>query len=233
VTAAVASPGNAPLTVPYITQWSEERVSSVPVVHRRRGIAYAEERPGDRDEHGVLWIRESSRPHQGRPLFGKIHSRRQLRAITRMLCQVCGGRADRNGDGILWLVCEDPQRPDTWPDQLLISDPPVCADCAAKAVLLCPRLRRHYTALRVSAFKLLGVSGLLYLAGGRNLVTDAGVAYDDPRVRWVKASQLIVRLDEFSITDLDTGSENVASNLSAATPPSTPEPRRELPPAGQ
>jgi hypothetical protein len=221
VTAAVASPGNGPLTVPYITQWSEERISSVPVVHRRRGIAYADERQGDRDEHGVLWIRESSRPHQGRPLFGKLHSRRQRKAMTRLLCQVCGGRADRNGDGILWLVCEDPQRPDTWPDQLLISDPPVCAGCAAKAVLLCPRLRRHYTALRVSAFKLLGVSGLLYLPGGRNLVIGAGVAYDDPRVRWVKASQLIVRLDEFTITDLDTGSENAASHLSAATPPGT------------
>lgn len=224
MTAVLASPGSAPVTVPYITQWSEERISSVPVVHRSRGIAYADERPGDRDEHGVLWIRESSRPHKGRPLFGKIHSRRQLRALTRMLCQVCGGRADRNSDGILWLVCEDPQRPDTWPDQLLISDPPVCAGCAPRAVLMCPRLRRHYTALRVSAFELLGVSGLLYLPGCRNLVAPAGVAYDDPRVRWVKASQLIVRLDEFTVTDLDTESENVTSSPSAATRPSTAEP---------
>jgi hypothetical protein len=65
VTAAASVVSGAPITVPYITQWSEEQTSSVPVVHRRRGIAYADERPGDRDEHGVLWIRESSRPRQG------------------------------------------------------------------------------------------------------------------------------------------------------------------------
>jgi hypothetical protein len=201
--------------VPYITLWSGEDFTPVRVVQRRRGIAYADERPGDRDEHGVLWARVSSRPGQGRPLFGKLHARRQLKAFTKLLCQVCGRRADRNSDGLLWLVGEDPERPETWPDPLLISDPPVCCGCAPLAVRLCPRLRRQYTALRVSAFDLIGVSGFLYQRGIPEPVTAAGVGYDDPRVRWVRAGQLIVSLRDFTITDLNAEAGNLAISRAA------------------
>ena len=203
MTAAVAHPDGTPVTVPYITQWSAEQMSSMPVVPTRRGIAYPNERPGDRDTHGVLWTRVGSLPGQGRPEYGKVHARRQRRAMTQLLCQVCGQRAHRNGEGILWLVCEDPGSPETWPDPLLISDPPVCTRCAPRAVRLCPSLRRQYTALRVSAYDLVGVRGFLYLPGHTDPV---GVAYDDPRIRWVKAGQLITRLRDFTITHLDTAS---------------------------
>ncbi len=100
--------------------------------------------------------------------------------------------------------------PGTGPDPLLISDPPVCAGCAAKAVLLCPRLRRQHTALRVSAFDLIGVSGFLYQRGIAKPVSAAGVGYDDPRVRWVRAGQLIVSLRDFTVTDLGTETRNLA-----------------------
>jgi hypothetical protein len=114
VTVAAAGAGGAPVTVPYITQWSAEDFSPVWLVQRRRGIAYADERPGDRDKHGVLWARVSSLPGQGRPPYGKLHARRQRKAITKLLCLICGRKADRNRDGLLWLVGEDPdggQRP--------------------------------------------------------------------------------------------------------------------------
>lgn len=138
-------------------------------------------------------------------MFGKIHSRRQRRAMTRSLCQVCGQRADRNGDGILWLVCEDPQRPESWPDRLLVGDPPVCAGCAVAAVRLCPRLRRHHTALRVSSHDLAGVWGAIYMPGYAKPVTVNGVAFDDPLIHWVKAANLIVHLRDYTITDLAQG----------------------------
>jgi hypothetical protein len=203
LTAAASVAGGAPITVPYITQWSGEQTSRVSVVQRRRGIAYSDERPGDRDEHGVLWIRESSQPGQGRPLFGKIHSRRQRKAMTKLLCQVCGQRADRNDDGVLWLICEDSQRPETWPDELSVGDPPVCARCAAMAVRLCPRLRRQYTALRVSSHDVVGVWGAIYLPGHTRPVTVNGVAFDDPLIRWVKAANLIAHLRNFTVVELD------------------------------
>jgi hypothetical protein len=34
-------------------------------------------------------------------------------------------------------------------------------------------------------------------------VDAAGVAFDDPRIGWVKAGQLIMRLREFSVTELN------------------------------
>jgi hypothetical protein len=202
VTAAVFLPGAASMTVPYITRWSAERDLNMPVVQGRRRIAYADERPSDRDDHDVLWTRVSSLPGQGRPEWGSVHARRQRKAMTRLLCQVCGQRPDRNGDGILWLVGEDPARPDTWPDELLTAHPPVCIGCAAKSVRLCTHLRRQYAALRVSAFELVGVRGALYIPGISRPVTVTGVAFDDPRVRWIRAGQLLAHLRDFTITRL-------------------------------
>jgi hypothetical protein len=198
-----------PPWVPYITQWSHEQTSDVPVLYRRRGIAYPDERPRDRDDHGVLWTRVSSKPGQGRPQFGKVHARRQRRAMTKLLCQVCGQPADRNNDGILWLIGEDPRRPGTWPDPLYTVHPPVCAECAVRSVRTCPHLRRQCTALRVSAFDLTGVRGVLYAQGFPGIGAIVGVAYDDPRIRWVRAGQLIVHLRDYTITNPDTASGNV------------------------
>jgi hypothetical protein len=132
-----------------------------------------------------------------------VHARRQRRAMTKLLCQVCGQPAGRTADGVLWLVGEDPDRPETWPVPLLTAHPPVCAGCAVRSVGACPHLRRQYTALHVRAFDLTGVRGALYVPGHQSPVAVAGVAFDDPRIRWVRAGQLIVRLREFSITEVE------------------------------
>jgi hypothetical protein len=197
-------PATSVVTVPYITQWSAERTSRMRVTQDGRGIGYVDELPGDRDSHGVLWTRVASLPGRGRPEFGRVHARRQRRAMTRLLCQVCGQPADRGADGVLWLIGEDPHRPGTWPVPLLTTHPPVCAECAVGSVQACPHLRRQHVALRVRAFDLAGVRGALYRPGfpAPVAVTVAGVAFDDPRVSWVKAGQLIVRLRDFSVTEL-------------------------------
>jgi hypothetical protein len=129
--------------------------------------------------------------------------------MTRLLCQVCGGAADRTAAGILWLLGEDPADPGSWPDPLLTTHPPVCAPCAVKAARACPHLRGQHAVLRVRAFELAGVRGALYLPGWSGpVVTDvAGIGFDDPRIAWVKAGQLIVRLRRFSVIELDTGEE--------------------------
>jgi hypothetical protein len=191
--------------VPYITRWSEERTCKVPVVQRHGGIAYPHERPGDRDKHGVLWSRVTSQPGRGRPQLGQMHSRRQRKAMTRLLCQVCGHLANRTTDGVLWLIGEDPRRPETWPDPLITAHPPVCTGCAARAVQACPHLRRRFTALRVRSFRPVAVRGALYEPRHPAPVRVAavGVYLDDPRARWVTAGQLIVRLSDFSVTTLD------------------------------
>lgn len=188
--------------VPYITKWSAEQGSGMRVIRRRRGIGYADERPRDRDERGVLWTRVPSLPGQGRPEFGRVHARRQRRAMTRLLCQVCGGPAGRDDRGVLWLIGEDPGDLASWPDPLLTLHPPVCAPCAGRSVRICPHLRAGYAVLRVRAFDLAGVRGALYRPGNPDPVAvDAvGVAFDDPLIRWVKAGQLIMRLQDFTVT---------------------------------
>jgi hypothetical protein len=191
--------------VPYITRWTDEQSPQVCVVERSGGIGYADELPWDRDEIGVLWTRVRWRPGRGRPQFGQVHATRQRRAMTRLLCQVCGQPADRDADGLLWLVGEDPGDPGSWPVPLLTAHPPVCAECAVQAVQACPHLRARYAALRVREFEVAGVRGALYQPGwsGPAVVGVAGVAFDDPRIGWVKAGQLIVRLREFSVTTLN------------------------------
>jgi hypothetical protein len=189
--------------VPYITKWSGEQALPVRVVRTGAGIAYADEVPWDRDERGVLWTRTAWRPGRGRPEFGRVHTTRQRRAMTRLLCQVCGGPADRTSGGVLWLLGEDPADPGSWPDPLLTGHPPVCAPCAVRAVRACPHLRGQYAVLRVRASEPAGVRGALYQPGWPGPVV-AGIGFGDPRISWVKAGQFITRLHEFSVTDVES-----------------------------
>ncbi|MDT0309276.1 hypothetical protein RM780_20260 [Streptomyces sp. DSM 44917] len=191
--------------MPYITRWSEERSLDALVVPRHGGgIGYADEQVHDRDGNGILWGRVSHRPGKGRPEFGKVHGPRQRRAMRRALCQICAGPADRNRQGVLWLLGEDGNDPETWPTDVLTCHPPVCLPCATKSVGACPHLREGYVALRVRRFAPAGVRGVLYRpALPLPVMSEAvGVALDDPMVRWVRAGQLIVRLAAFSVVDL-------------------------------
>ncbi|WP_328916742.1 MULTISPECIES: hypothetical protein [unclassified Streptomyces] len=194
--------------VPYIAQWSGEVRPGPRVVARRRGagIGYADEKPYDRDSDSVLWARVPSMPGRGRPEYGQVHALRQRRAMGELLCQVCGGPADRDGDGVLWLLGEDPADPASWPSDLLTTHPPLCVPCAAASVRACPHLRGQYAVLRVRRFALAGVRGVLYAPGRPEPLTvdTVGVAFDDPRIAWVRAGQLIMRLHDFTLTTLDS-----------------------------
>ena len=125
--------------------------------------------------------------------------------MLRLLCQVCGGPADRNADGVLWLIGEHQSESASWPVPLLTTHPPVCAACAVRSVGVCPHLRRQYGALRVRDFEVVGVRGALYRPARPHPVKVAamGVALDDPRIRWIRAGQLIVGLRDFSLISLD------------------------------
>jgi hypothetical protein len=196
-----------PDLVPYITQWSAEKSRAAPRVVVRRdglGIGYAGERPYDRDGRGVLWNRVPSVPGKGRPEFGKVHDWRQVQAMERLLCQVCGRDADRNADGVLWLLGEDPNTPGSWPVPLTTTHPPLCISCAMQSIRLCPHLRKRYAALRVRAFDLWGIHGALYRQGasGPVAVETGVVAFGEPLINWMRAGQLVMCLREFTIIDL-------------------------------
>jgi hypothetical protein len=192
--------------VPYITSWSGEHRSNVRVILRGRfGIGYADETLLDRDDRDVLWTRTPSRPSHGRPEYRKVHPLRQRRAMRRLLCQVCAQPADRNEQGVLWLLRDHREDWPDWPEGMGNTYPPVCLSCAWLSVRMCPALRRGYVAVRARRFPMTGVYGLRYRAAGPDpvLVGDAVVGYGDPAIRWTRAAQQIRTLHECTIVTLD------------------------------
>ncbi|KOV88305.1 hypothetical protein [Nocardia sp. NRRL S-836] len=183
--------------VPYVTAWTGERRVPYRLVARPGiGIGYTDEVMGDRDARGVLWMRAAVRHGAGRPEFGQVHPLRQRRAMRRLLCQVCAGPADRNGDGVLWLLRDHGNDWADWPEGMATVDPPVCVPCVAITLRLCPAMRRGAVAFRVREFRVAGVRGALYRGGTSTPGTAeaANLAFDDPDVRWLVASALVREL---------------------------------------
>lgn len=193
--------------VPYIAAWSGEEDPSTCIVGRRlsSGIGFADERVSDRDERGVLWSRATSLPGEGRPLYGQVHSARQRRAMRRLLCQVCAKPADRNEQGVLWLLTDHREDWPGWPENMANSYPPMCLPCARLSIHACPTLRRGYVAVRTRRAPLSGVYGVRYIPAHPLPVPADGVVvgYDDPAILWVCAVQQVRSLQGCTIVTLD------------------------------
>lgn len=190
---------------PFVTAWSEEIEPTAPmVVVPGRGIAYADENVSDRDRRGVLWLRCLSRPGEGRPQFGKVHPLRQRRAMLRLLCQVCGGPADRTEDGVLWLLPDHRDDWADWPNRMGVTEPPICLDCVELSVRLCPPLRRGAVAFRACRYPVAGVHGVLYSGGSdpKPMEIDT-VPMTSPQVRWIQAMSLARQLGDCQLIETD------------------------------
>ncbi|WP_328890203.1 hypothetical protein [Streptomyces sp. NBC_00316] len=186
-----------PLVVPYIAAWSQEQARSPVVIAPRGGIAYQDEGPYDRDADGYLWLRAPAKQGCGRPDFGRVHPLRQRRVMRRLLCQVCGGSADQDERGTLWLLEDHRADWDGWPNGLLTTHPPVCAPCAREAARSCPNLLGRSVAVRVGSSEVSGIYGVRYLPGSP--LTPRVVEYGDPAGPWVLASQLVRALSDCTI----------------------------------
>ncbi|MEU0881170.1 hypothetical protein ABZ345_21390 [Lentzea sp. NPDC005914] len=187
---------------PYITAWSAEQDLPCVLVERAdHRIGYANELLSDRDRHGVLWQQTALRHGVGRPEFARVHPLRQRRAMELLLCQVCGGPADQNDDGVLWLLRDHTDDWPQWPEGMASVEPPVCLPCVPVAMRLCPALRRGAVVVRVRECPIAGVRGALYrqcvLAPA--VVTAGNFTYDDPVAGRVLASALIRELRGCSV----------------------------------
>lgn len=205
-TARPSKPSSSKVIAPYVTTWSTEQDLPYRVVERPGdGIGFSDETLGDRDSRGVLWHRAAVRHGVGRPEFGKVHPLRQRRAMRKLLCQVCAGPADRNNDGVLWLLRNHRDDWPGWPDGMACTEPPVCMPCVAVSLRSCPALRRGAAAVRVRQFDVVGVRGALYRRGpiAPLAVEAANLAYDDPDVRWLVASALIRELRDCTIVPVE------------------------------
>ncbi len=201
-----SQPSMRPVVAPYVTAWNGEKTPPSVLISRPGGIGYADESVYDRDEHGVLWRRMSLRRGVGRPVFAEVHPLRQRRAMRRLLCQVCGGPADRSDDGVLWLLQDHREDWSDWPNRMGVTEPPVCVPCVGLSVRLCPALRRRAVVVRVGSCPVAGVKGVLYDSGCPPVaVGPASVELDDdPAIRWIVAAHLIRRLGESRIVPMET-----------------------------
>ena len=221
--ASQPAPGIASLRlqerVPFITAWSGEAFASPRVVWRGDRIGYRKERVSDRDAFGVLWRRSMNKPGHGKPLFGTVHGGRQRRAMGGLLCQVCGKptRPAATGDGVLFLLSREEYEWDPWPAPVTTTHPPVCVRCAAVSVSACPHLRGHYVGVRCRAPRLYGVSGVMHMprlgaVPVRNMTDPIGtVSYADARSGLVHAAQSVVRLDRYTLVDLEAEASALAA----------------------
>ncbi|MFE0774291.1 hypothetical protein [Streptomyces sp. NPDC058861] len=183
--------------MPYVTAWSAETAHAPVVVHHRtgQGIGFADEGPFDRDADGVLWIRQAIAEGAGRPLFPTVHALRQRRAVSRMLCQVCGADTLEQDPERQLFVLKDVGRPIE--EGELTTAAPVCPPCALIAVEHCPHLRKHVAAW-VERPLPWGVAGIPY--DRRTLLPILGddltkVAYGDPAGRWLVATRQVLSLN--------------------------------------
>ena len=192
--------------VPYIVSWSAEQYLPAAVIERPwSGIGYVDETLTDRDEHNVLWQRVTFRRGIGRPEFGRIHPLRQRRAMRKLLCGICGGPPDRTNEGVLWLVRDYRGDWPDWPERMGVTEPPICLPCAHLSVRACPSLREGYVAMRVGRFPVSGVFGARYQIGCPFPIAtqDAVVAFEDPAIRWICATQLVRELTDCIIVNLE------------------------------
>jgi hypothetical protein len=192
------------LIVPYITSWSEEQDPHHELIERPgHGIAYRDETLADRDSNGVLWLRTTFRPGQGRPEFGEVHPLRQRRAMQRLLCQVCANPADKTEDGVLWLLRDHRDDWPSWPNEMGVTEPPICADCTHISIRLCPALRHGNMLIRAHSYPIAAVRGVLYRAGRAPVpLGEEVVTLDDPKIRWIRAANLVRKLNKCSILRL-------------------------------
>jgi hypothetical protein len=186
--------------VPYIAAWTAEIVPLPRVTAAADGLGLLGH---VRDRDGVLWRPFALRQGMGRPEFGTVHGPRQRRCMRRMLCQVCGGPADRNEQGWLWLL-EDHRGEPGWPEGEMTTHPPVCRPCAALATRLCPHLETGVVAVRVAQPVVDAVYGQFYKPGRPffPVAGERGVTFvSDPAVRWMLGGQLAASLIDVTLVD--------------------------------
>jgi hypothetical protein len=194
--------------VPYVGSWSGEELLAHKLIQRPAGgIGYADEMSVDRDNWGVLWTRTVTRIGSGRPLFKALHPLRQRRAMARLLCQVCAQPADQTEQGHLWLLPEQPSYEADWPEDVPVTLPPVCVECARLSVRMCPALRTGYVAVRAMSW-VSGVTGVRFQPSRVGLQVapnqdDDVVYYVDPAVRWILAAQRARTLYKCTFVDLE------------------------------
>lgn len=195
------------ILVPHMTAWSTEAAPAVSIRFRSGRLIYTDERPDDRDEHGILWTRSHQEQGGGRPTFGRVHTARQREAVARMLCQVCGVKAKPVDGRYLWLTdLSDVEGLGRFDEKWTTSSyPPICQPCLETSVARCPALRKGFAILTVTSSEPFGVRGIeFHKKLWRPVQVESSMhhyPYGHPALSRVLATQQVSALHGVALTE--------------------------------
>lgn len=182
------------MTIPFVAMWSGEREYQGPMQLGPHGIVTPAA-----DRQGIHWIPFLNAPGTGVPLFGQVHTSRQIKCMRGPRCQVCGERMDKTNCSWVLNGETDPV-PDGGP--LNTMTPPTCRDCIPLARVECPHVAKlePLRVLQVTEFRVTGVFGDFFLPKSHGY--PAGqviVPFKDTALAWLLGRQLTVELSQYKI----------------------------------
>ncbi|MFH8336983.1 hypothetical protein [Streptomyces sp. AM6-12] len=191
------------MTMPYVLPRTGELGPPIPVTVSPHGVTYTDPvlDTACRDLDGVLWEVREGTP-TGPPAYtAELHPARQREAMESLLCAGCRRAADRDEQGVLWLIPRLGAPAGTCWEDVRSAIPPMCAACAELAPRACPVLRDGHITLRVREAELIGVRGTLYPRPDEPGAPDpdALVAYDSPDLAYVVARQAVRELRHVTV----------------------------------
>lgn len=142
--------------VPWVARWSDEAPTGPAQIGIRADgscAVYYEDGVENREDNGVLWIREGIR-RGGTPEYSQVSAYRQRASMRHRLCQVCGSKIET--PVIRWLL--DPRQINTSRAGVTRTiSPPTCDACIPLALELCPALKKDHAIAKVLEYEITGV----------------------------------------------------------------------------
>lgn len=207
-----ANPAGRPvvngLPVPWVARWSGEKPAPSAEFVRETlqspdgslsfRIRYADEKPADRDQFGILWYRAPAQS-LGHPEFSQVHPHRQRDAMDLPRCQVCA--KPLRAAGAVWMLA--PSEIDAkGTGEAMTGQPPLCPPCVELSSTYCPHLRSGARApYRAERHESVGVFADVHRPDLSEPTYGDLLGHDDFWIGCALARQRVVKLHD--ITPLD------------------------------
>lgn len=186
------------MLVPWVALWTSEQ-SIKPVTLGPNGVE-----TGYTDVNGVHWIVYGDSPGEGEPLFGHVHTGRQVQCMRKPRCQVCGQKMQRSP--CYWILNGQESQHVKIGQSIVTQTPPVCRPCIKTARENCPHLLslgKDVWVLKVQRYRCVAAVGDLVSPNGQ-LQPHTLFRYGHPMLAFVVARQVVAELTEWERIVLDS-----------------------------
>lgn len=186
--------------VPNVALWTSERNSMKTIMLTERGVI------GKRDKHGIYWAQYGNSQGVGDPVFGEVHTERQVAAMRGPLCQVCGNKLEYP---FHWIL----NRMDAellGQEFIATQTPPVCKKCISIALKNCPHLISMgdtVPILQVNSYTCVGAIGELFVKHPEKCTLEPEwkcVKYNEKeKLKFFVGRQLVVKIQDWKLLNIN------------------------------